>query len=357
MRVRGRQDLCAEQDQCRLCRSGRADVQEHSARHPGLSAGRLPTRMRPGRAQGRDPGLRTTCGPAAQLRRHALAPIGSGFCAAIFGLPGHRPSGRLGRHRTPVRSAAVPLVTDRVRSTLADYARQPDFKAVAISRLGWAHRAGFPNSVGAERDALDRCRKQDPKGDCRIYAVGDKVVWPQTPLPLPADLHSVPLDIPLAPADISIVKGMPSAAGLDAFLKKNNHKALAVGERESTIDNRSDAAEANSAGGRALLRFCQVALFAGVRRWLSDGASSPFPRRCETLHLAGDADMSDADGSASDAIYGGKDWRRGEGVGAGMRSAPRTPRRRRPIRPWPAAARPRRSVELRAIGNFRIDKR
>ncbi len=260
----------------------------------------------------------------------------------------------------PFDPAAVPLVTDRVRSTLADYARQPDFKAVAISRLGWGASSGLSNSVGAERDALDRCRKQDPKGDCRIYAVGDKVVWPQTPLPLPADLHSVPLDIPLAPADISIVKGMPSAAGLDAFLKKNDHKALAVGEGGfSTMDNRSDAAEAIRLAVERCSDFAKSpCLLASVDGFLtvrvphSHGVVRPYT-------LAGDADMSDADKERVGSIYGGKDWRAlAKGASGRWYAVSAADSETAAADQAMASCRQAETeCELRAIGNFRIDKR
>jgi class 3 adenylate cyclase len=256
--------------------------------------------------------------------------------------------------------AAVPLVTDRVRSTLADYVRQPDFKAIAISRLGWGVSSGLSDAVGAERDALDRCRKQDPKGDCRIYAVGDEVVWPQTLLPLPADLHSVPLDIPLAPADISIVKGMPSAAGLDAFLKKSDHKALAVGEGGfSTMDNRSDVAEAIRLAVERCSDFAKSpCLLASVDGFLtvrvphSYGIVRPYT-------LAGDTEMSNADKERIGSIYGGKDWRalakggsgRWYGVAAADSETAAVDQALASCRQAETACEPR------AIGNFRIDKR
>jgi hypothetical protein len=256
--------------------------------------------------------------------------------------------------------AAVPLVTDRVRSTLADYVRQPDFKAIAISRLGWGVSSGLSDAVGAERDALDRCRKQDPKGDCRIYAVGDEVVWPQTLLPLPADLHSVPLDIPLAPADISIVKGMPSAAGLDAFLKKSDHKALAVGEGGfSTMDNRSDVAEAIRLAVERCSDFAKSpCLLASVDGFLtvrvphSYGIVRPYT-------LAGDTEMSNADKERIGSIYGGTDWRalakggsgRWYGVAAADSETAAVDQALASCRQAETAC------GLRAIGNFRIDKR
>jgi hypothetical protein len=39
----------------------------------------------------------------------------------------------------PFDAASVPLVTDRVRSNLADYAEQADFKEIAISHVGWRY--------------------------------------------------------------------------------------------------------------------------------------------------------------------------------------------------------------------------
>jgi adenylate cyclase len=256
--------------------------------------------------------------------------------------------------------AAVPLVTDRVRSTFADYAQQPDFKAIAISRLGWGVSNGLPDAVGAERDALDRCKKQDPKGDCRIYAVGDKVVWPQTPLPLPADLHAVPLDISLQPADISLVRGMPSAAGLDGFLKKNNHKALAVGEGGfSTMDNRSDAVEAIRLAVERCSDFAKspcllvsVDGFLTVRIPHSYGIVRPYT-------LAGDAEMSDADKERIGAIYGGKDWRALAKGGAGRWYAVNAADSEMAAADLALAGCRQAETEcqLRAIGNFRIDKR
>lgn len=256
--------------------------------------------------------------------------------------------------------AAVPLVTDRVRSTLADYAQQPEFKAIAISRLGWGVSNGLPDSVGAERDALDRCKRQDARGDCRIYAVGNKVVWPQTPLPLPADLHVVPLDIPLQPAETSIIKGMPSAAGLDVFLQKSNRKALAVGEGGfSTMDNRSDAAEAIRLAVERCSDFAKspcllvsVDGFLTVRIPRSYGIVRPYT-------LAGDPEMSDADKQRIAAIYGGKDWRalakgasgRWYAVSAADSEGAAADQALASCRQAETAC------ELRAIGNFRIDKR
>jgi len=256
--------------------------------------------------------------------------------------------------------ASVPLVTDRVRSSLVDYARQPDFKAIAISRIGWGVSSGLPDSVGAERDALDRCRRRDPNGDCRIYAVGDKLVWPQSPVPLSADFHPEPWNIPLLPADLAIVKGAPSAAGLDAFLKAKDHKALAVSDAGfSSMLDRADRAEAirlavercsDFAKSRCLLMSVDGLLAARIPR--SYGIVRPYM-------LASETKMSEADKERIGQIYGGKDWRALAKGGSGRWYAVNAAESEMGAadRVLQDCRQAETQCQLRAIGNFRIDRR
>jgi class 3 adenylate cyclase len=257
-------------------------------------------------------------------------------------------------------AASVPLVTDRVRSNLADYVRQPDFKAVAISHIGWGVSSGLPDSVSAERDALDRCKRRDPKGACRIYAVGDQVVWPPPPAPLSADFHPEPLDVPLEMADQAIIKGMPNPAGLDVFLKSNNHKALAVSDKGfSSMVDRADRAEAIRLAVERCSDFAKspcllvsVDGFLTVRVPRSRGIVRPYT-------LAGETEMSEADRERIAKIYGGKDWRALAKGGSGHWYAVSA------IETEIAAAdrvlqdcrRSEAECQLHAIGNFRIDQR
>ncbi len=182
--------------------------------------------------------------------------------------------------------AIIPLVTDRVRGILVDYPRQPDFKAIAISRIGWGVSSGLPDAVSAERDALDRCRRRDPNGDCRIYAMGDNVVWPRLPALLPGDFHPAPLDIPLQPTDHDTVRGMPTAAGIDAFLKGNNHKALAVSAAGfSSMMDRADQAEAIRLAAERCSDFAKSpCLLVSVQRF-SDRRNPPVPWHRPALHI------------------------------------------------------------------------
>jgi len=211
---------------------------------------------------------------------------------------------------TPFDAATVPLVTDRVRSALADFAREPSFKAIAISRIGWGVASGARDTVSAEREALDRCRKRDQKGDCRIYALGNRVVWPPLRLPLPADLHAESLNAPLVPSELAAIKGMPNAAGLQAYLAEGNHKALAISDsgfssmkdRETQAEAIRLAVERCSDFARAPCLLVSVDGFLSVRVPAGHGAVRPFT-------LAGESEMSEADKQRIGRIYGGKDWR------------------------------------------------
>ena len=260
--------------------------------------------------------------------------------------------------------ANVPLVTDRVRSDLVDYVRQPDFKAIAISRLGLGVSRGLPDQVAAERDALDRCKRRDPNGDCRIYAVGDSVVWPSSPTPLPADLHTEPLDIALQPADSKFVKGMPTEAGIDAFLKAKSHKALAVSEAGfssgfSTMPDRTDSAEAIRL---AVERCSDFAKSPCVLVSVDGFLTVRIPRsygRVRLYTLGGDTEMGEADKERIAKIYGGKDWRALAKGGSGRWYAVNAAESETAAadRVMEDCRRAETQCELRAIGNFRVDKR
>jgi adenylate cyclase len=210
----------------------------------------------------------------------------------------------------PFDAAKVPLVTDLVRSSLADFARQPSVKAVAISRVGWGVATGARDTLSAEREALDRCRKRDQKGDCRIYALGNTVVWPPLRLPLPADLHAEPLNEPLAPQLLAAVKGAPNAAGLQAYLADSNHKALAISEsgfssmkgRETQAEAIRLAVERCSDFARSPCLLLSVDGLLSVKIPTSYGVVRPFT-------LAGEIEMPETDKDRIGQVYSDKDWR------------------------------------------------
>ena len=102
----------------------------------------------------------------------------------------------------PFDAAKIPLVTDRARETLASYAKDFDYKALAISREGYGVVHGAPSVESAKQEAIERCNKRDQKGYCRIYAIGNVVVWDKDQFPLPADIRAMPFDVPFTPEEI-----------------------------------------------------------------------------------------------------------------------------------------------------------
>jgi adenylate cyclase len=254
--------------------------------------------------------------------------------------------------------ATVPMVTDRVRIGLADYAREPDFKAVAISRIGWGVSGGLHDVVTAERDALERCKRRDQNGDCRIYAIGDMVVWPPLPPLLPGDLHTEPLNIPMQPAELGHVKGVPPAANLETFLKGNNHKAFAVSEAGfSSIIDRPDKAEAVRLAYERCTDVAKIpCLILSVDGLLTvqiphtHGVVRPYT-------IAGEMEMSAADKVRIAKLYSAKDWRAlAKGASGSWYAVSEAASE---IAAQDEVLHECRQVEttcwLRAIGNFRVD--
>jgi class 3 adenylate cyclase len=254
-------------------------------------------------------------------------------------------------------ASTVPLVTDRVRANLADFDRQPDFKAIAISHIGWGVASGAADAASAEREAIDRCKRRDPKGDCKIYAVGKAVVAPPLPLPAAADLRVDPLDLPLTAGEVAGIKGIPTTAGLEAFIADRDHKALAISEVGfSAIANRPDRAEVVRLVTERCSDFSRTAcLLVAVDGFLTVRIPRTY-RALRPYTLAGDTEMSESDRREVAKIYAGRDWR------ALVRGASRR---------WyavsdmdsetaavEAALRACRATEfdcaLRAVGNFRV---
>jgi hypothetical protein len=256
-------------------------------------------------------------------------------------------------------ATVVPLVTDRVRAALADFARQPDFKAVAISHSGWGVASGAADVTTAEREAIDRCKKRDQRGDCRIYAVGVNVVWAPLPLPSKADLHVEPLELPLSAAEAAGIRGMPSATGIEAFVKERDHKALAISENGfSSIANRADRAEAVRLTVERCSDFSRLAcLLISVDGFLTVKIPRAY-RAVRPYVLAGEKDMSDADRQAIGQIYGGRDWRalvRG-GTGHWYAVSARESESAAIEDAMGACRAVERDCALQALGNFRVEE-
>ena len=214
-------------------------------------------------------------------------------------------------------ATAVPFVFDYVRTELARYEREPAAKAIAISREGWGVSSGAANEAAAKNEALERCRERDATGLCRIYAVGDAVVWTKSmlALPLPADIRSDGSGGPPVTAeDLNKVWQMiwhiapPQVVA--GYVSGKEHKALALdftsvywsGGRPTQSEAIRLAIEKCSDRGRAPCLLLSVDGAWSVALPQSRRISSPFT-------LAGETEMSEPERQRIAQIYAGKDWR------------------------------------------------
>jgi class 3 adenylate cyclase len=256
--------------------------------------------------------------PAHRLaRRRSVAWIVSvAAVAAVLGaalLIWQRQGGPYGPSATdqPFDAASVPLVDDRVRSALSSYGQRPDYKAIAISRQGWGDASGVADIETAKLEAIDRCRRRDQKGYCRLYAAGDKVVWAKStlPLPLPADIHAEPLDTPITTADLALIKlAVPRLQ--EDYVNAADHKALAVGAAAIWhVTSRASRAEAVRLAVERCSDFAQMAcLLFSVDGFLV--VRIPRAHRITRLFtLAGATEIADAEKQRIAQTYREGDWR------------------------------------------------
>ena len=256
-------------------------------------------------------------------------------------------------------AARIPLVTDRVRGGLSNYVQEPDFKAIAISRIGWGVTSGASDTESAEREALDRCKKRDQKGDCRIsMPSAARVVWRQSPLPRAGDLHIEPLDTPFMPTDLAGVAGPSTGAGFEAYLKEKSHKALAISATGySTMGDRADQAEAIRLAVERCSDSAQAAcLLVSIDGFLTVKIPRTY-RGARPYTLAGETEMTEADKQRIGRIYSGKDWR--ALVKGGSKQWYAVAEMETETAAIDQAMKACHEVEqdctLRAIGNFRVD--
>jgi class 3 adenylate cyclase len=142
----------------------------------------------------------------------------------------------------PYVAAEVPFVPHWRERRLEDYARAEDAKAMAINVRGWfAIATRMLDVPDARRRALEECnavverevpivREFDP---CMIYAVGNEVVWPFRPPPMPpapyvpAAKPSPP--VPLDPATVPLLNERGRQNLVEHYMRATRHRALVIG--------------------------------------------------------------------------------------------------------------------------------
>lgn len=214
----------------------------------------------------------------------------------------------------PVQSfvaAAVPLVTNQVRSDLADYERAPDAKALALSGDGWGEAVGKSDVESAKREALQKCRDMEPTVSCKLYAVGNTVVWAASMLELPmsAEVHADPLDVSLTQGDL--IRALPSAPprAFERYAEMPNPKALAIGNTSWAASSHKDRSESlRLASERCSYRDLAPCVLISVDGKLV--VRVPQTRQIESVFtLAGARGMAEVDRLRIATIYSGRDWR------------------------------------------------
>jgi DNA-binding winged helix-turn-helix (wHTH) protein len=127
--------------------------------------------------------------------------------------------------------AVVPLISDAARRSLRTYVDRPNPKALAISRGHMVVVDGAADAERARADALQRCGEGARSGAvCRLYAVGNEVVWSQASLPLPApgEVRDAPLDAPLVAAEVPTITSATRNRVDERYVEGPSPKALAL---------------------------------------------------------------------------------------------------------------------------------
>src|SRR6202043_1687561 len=212
----------------------------------------------------------------------------------------------------------IPLITDEARDQLATYPSLPDFKAVAISADGYGTAIGARDASSAGAEALERCKAvSKPTAYCRLYAVGNDVVWSakSLALPLPFDIHAEPLEDAFNVAELPL--NIPGSADIITknYVNKKDHRVLALRVTPQVI-------------GR-YLAFYGAPLRSSAVRFASEQCADFYRSPCLIVSVDGfwtvrvpktrrilglfllttEAEMSDQDRQRIGPTYQQKDWR------------------------------------------------
>jgi DNA-binding response OmpR family regulator len=258
-------------------------------------------------------------------------------------------------------AAAIPLVNDAARQELASYATRPDIKALAISAApghGWGIAFGAPDTDSAKREALDRCSVSSAPRICKIYAVGMNVVWSAAslPLPMPADIHMEPMDIPLVVAEIPMLTDASRQVVTEKYVNLPGHKALAIRRNEYFWNGAGSRAEAE----RLAIQRCSDLQQAPCLLLSSDGLLTvqiPKSHPIEDIFmLTTEPAMSEQDKEGVGRIYQEGEWRAlARGKSGGWYPVANAPSESAAVdAALGACAQRENECRLYAIGNFRV---
>ena len=131
----------------------------------------------------------------------------------------------------------VPFVADRARTSLSQqYASAGNYKAVAISSGPIGFVSGQATEEAARSGALELCQKRadaaQPPRKCELYAVGDTVVFPHAPPPMPPVpwvVRDPSMEKPVVGSEAPMVRDSQRKSIDERYLPGRKSKAIAVG--------------------------------------------------------------------------------------------------------------------------------
>jgi adenylate cyclase len=237
----------------------------------GLSgAWLLHERSEPVRTQAQPPAVAATAekpapppAPVASVPAQAPAAVAAAAPAAPppVAAPPLAPGPALAASR--VYSAAdVPFVPDWQRGRLEDYARADGPKAMAVNARGWfAMAVRRIDAAAARRAAMEECnalvKREVPIlrefDHCMIYALGNDVVWPFLPPPMPPPpyIPTAKLSPPVMfdPATVPLTTEAARKNLAEHYMKATRARALVLGHGHlvwwSPSDSVADAIRRN----------------------------------------------------------------------------------------------------------------
>ena len=162
---------------------------------------------------------------------HTVTSIAAGTPALTTAAPSPQAAGE------KIAPASVPFIPERARRDLAsDYARASGFKAFALNTSGMVgSSASQPSEDVARVAALDQCSRraeaaQSPR-KCEVYAVGDTVVYPHGPPPMPPGpwvRRDAATERPFVAKDMPLVRDQSRERLEKSYLSARKSKSIAL---------------------------------------------------------------------------------------------------------------------------------
>jgi DNA-binding winged helix-turn-helix (wHTH) protein len=255
--------------------------------------------------------------------------------------------------------AVVPLIRDDMRRSLAGYADRRDAKALAIGAgiLGVADSAA--DAETAREEAMRLCSAKGNK--CRVYAVGNEVVWSKgsLPMPNPRDIRTETLDIPLVPDDIPTLSDATKQTVARVFTARATHKAMAMITGGTTW---ASGAQSRSEAARLAVEWCGESRQRACLLISIDGLLTvQFPKSRPIARIfmpSTEVEIPAADRERIGQVYAGAEWRalaRG-GTGSWHPIAGASSEAAAIEGALAACAQADSDCRLYAIGNFRVSE-